>query len=64
MKLNAMETRYRLQSYSKSTVEMIFEILSMSKEAVLAMIDITTDSTLNEEQVVEKLKELIKSQSK
>ena len=58
MRTNATELRQRLQAYSYSTLKIISDIMAMSKDKILIMIDITTDKGLTEEQVAEKLLEL------
>ena len=61
MRLNAKEYRKRLRGYSYDTIHLISQTHAFDREDLYAATDITTDSELNEEQVAEKLKELIKS---
>lgn len=58
MRLKGKNLDERLAKYSRSTLVLISEIMRLSRETVYKMLDITTDSELNEEQVVEKLLEL------
>ena len=59
MELSAVEYRKRLQGYSYDTTRLIMECHSLDLEDYCKAQDITSDSELNEEQVVEKLKELL-----
>ena len=58
MYLNAEEYEQRLEAYTNSTLRLIMDINSTSKEAASEALKITTNSELTEEQVVEQLKKL------
>ena len=58
MFLNAEEYEQRLEKYSDSTIRLIMEMNNLDEEIALKKLEITTDSELTEEQVVEKLLEL------
>ena len=58
MRLNEKEYRQRLKAYSDSTIVLISEIMYLPREVYEKGRDITTNSELNEEQVVEQLKKL------
>ena len=58
MRLNEEEYRQRLKAYSDSTIVLISEIMYLPREVYEKGRDITTNSELNEEQVVEQLKKL------
>ena len=64
MKLSGDAYSKRLESFSHFTLVLIAMVDSMSGEVVYKGHDITTDSELTEEQVIEKLLELINSNSK
>ena len=59
MKLSGDAYSKRLREYSDDTIRLIAQTHGLDKEHLLAGITITTNSELSEEQVVEKLKELI-----
>ena len=60
MRLRGEEYRKRLREYSDDTIRLIADINNGgSREAALKMSDITTDSELTEEQVVERLQRLL-----
>ena len=61
MRLHGKEYGRRLQGFSHFTLVLISTIHGMSREMVYKSHDITTDSDLTEEQVIEKLLELIRS---
>ena len=58
MFLKAEEYEQRLEAYTDSTLQLIMDINSTSKELADKALKITTNSELNEEQVVEQLKKL------
>ena len=58
MRLKGQEYSNRLENYAYSTLLMISELMSMPREVVYKTLDITTNSELDEEQVVEQLKKL------
>ncbi len=58
MRLKGEEYSQRLESYSDSTISLIMALKVADKATVLRAADITTDSELSEEQVVQKLKKL------
>ena len=60
MRLKGEAYSRRLEEFSRSTLVLMSEIMSSTEEAALAMSDITTNSELTEDQVVEQLKELLK----
>ena len=59
MRLKGKDYEQRLREYSRSTIQLIMDINHTTKEAALKKLDITTDSELTEEQVVERLKKLL-----
>ena len=59
MRLKGEELSQRLEGYSTSTMQLISDVLALPKEAALRSLDITTDSELTEEQVVERLQRLL-----
>ena len=60
MRLKGEEYSKRLREYSDDTIRLISDIYNGgSKEAVLKANDITTDSELDEKQVVERLRKLL-----
>ena len=59
MRLSGDAYSKRLREYSDDTIRLISQVLGLDKESLLAGMAITTNSELSEEQVVEKLKELI-----
>ncbi len=61
MRLSGEEYSKRLEGYSMSTIRLISQGHALPKEWYKKARDITTDSELNEEQVVERLKELLRS---
>ena len=61
MRLKEAEYAKRLAGYSRSTLELMSELNTYDRETALKKTDITTDSELTEEQVVEKLVELKRS---
>ena len=63
MRLKGKEYSARLDQYSKSTLKLISYGLALDEPMVRKMHDITTDSTLNEDQVRSKLIELLNSTS-
>ena len=63
MRLKGEEYSKRLQEFSDSTIKLISEMMCFSKDIYQKCRDITTDSELTEEQVVEKLQELKASAS-
>ena len=58
MRLKGQEYSDRLEAYSHSTLLLISEIMSMTREVVYKALDITTNSELSEEEVVRQLQEL------
>ena len=50
----------RLEEFSDDTLRLISEVHLLSREAVYKCSDITSDSDLTEEQVVEQLEALLK----
>ena len=64
MRLKGQAYSDRLESYSHSTLELIAELVTMSREVVYEVCDITTDSELSEEEVVERLEALLKANRK
>ena len=58
MRLKGKEYEQRLSEFSKSTLVLISEIMPISIEISAKMSDITTNSELTEEEVVEQLKKL------
>ena len=64
MRLKGQAYSGRLESYSHSTLELIAELVTMSREVVYEVCDITTDSELSEEEVVERLEALLKADRK
>ena len=64
MRLKGQAYSERLESYSHSTLELIAELVTMSREVVYEVCDITTDSELSEEEVVERLEALLKANRK
>ena len=58
MRLKGEEYSKRLAGYSDSTLQLMSDIKSLSKEKVLKAADITTNSELSEEQVVAELLKL------
>ena len=58
MRLKGEEYSKRLAGYSDSTLQLMSDIKSLSKEKVLKAADITTNSELTEEQVVAELLKL------
>ena len=58
MRLKEKELDKRLEKYSHSTLVLISKIMLLSREALYKMLEITTNSELTEEQVVEQLKKL------
>ena len=59
MRLSGEEYSKRLRAYSDDTIRLISQTHAFDREDNAAARDITTNSELNEEQVAEKLKELI-----
>ena len=55
MRLKGEEYSKRLAEYSDSTLQLMSDIKSLSKEKVLKAADITTNSELTEEEVVRQL---------
>ena len=58
MRLKGKEYEQRLSEFSKSTLVLISEIMSLPKVVYEKGRDITTNSELTEEEVVEQLKKL------
>ena len=58
MRLRGEKYSRRLREYTDSTMQLIMDIGGISKEAAVKRNEITTNSELNEEQVVEALKKL------
>lgn len=58
MRLKGQEYTERLEAFSHSTLVLISEIMSLPKVVYEKGRDITTNSELTEEQVVEQLKKL------
>ena len=58
MRLKGKELEERLSEYSKSTLDLIMQILPISHETSAAVREITSNSELTEEQVVAALKRL------
>ena len=58
MRLKGEAYSRRLESYSDSTIRLIMELNSMDKETALKESDITTDSELDETEVVRRLENL------
>ena len=59
MRLSAAEYRKRLREYSDGTIRLIARAHELDKENNAKARDITTDSELTEEQVVERLAKLL-----
>ena len=59
MRLKGEEYSRRLKAYSDDTIRLLSEIMCLPKELYYRGRDITTNSELNEEQVVEALKALL-----
>ena len=65
MRLSGEAYSKRLRSYSDDTIRLIADINNgCSKKVVYEKTDITTNSELSEEEVVEKLKALLESSRK
>ena len=60
MRLKGKEYSKRLEEYSHDTILLISRILYLQREALDKGMDILTNSELNEEQVAEELKALLK----
>lgn len=58
MRLKGEAYSERLEAFSTPTLQLLSEVQSLSREATYKASDITTNSELNEEQVVEELKKL------
>ena len=58
MRLKGQDYEERLEVFSHSTLALISEIMALPKEIYEKGRDITTNSELNEEEVVEQLKAL------
>ena len=62
MRLSGQAYSKRLRSYSDDTIRLISDINNgCSKKVAYKMTDITTDSELSEEEVVERLEALLKA---
>ena len=62
MRLSGEAYSKRLRSYSDDTIRLISDINNgCSKKVAYKMTDITTDSELSEEEVVERLEALLKA---
>ena len=61
MRLSGEEYSKRLEEFSYDTLLLMSELMKSTREKAIKMSDITTDSTLTEEQVVEKLSLLLSS---
>ena len=62
MRLSGEEYSKRLRGFSRDTIRLISDLNASTKEKALKKIDITTDSTLTEEEIVQKLKEILASE--
>ena len=58
MRLKGQELDNRLEAFSHDTLVLISKMLLMPREMVYKSLEITTNSELTEEQVVEQLKKL------
>lgn len=58
MRLEGEAYSERLESFSDSTLELIADLMGYTMKIHIQMSDITTNSELSEEEVVEKLLEL------
>ena len=61
MRLSGNDLSKRLEDFSSFTLLLISEINRTSRETIYKALDITTDSELTEEQIIEKLLELLSS---
>ena len=59
MLLKGKEYEQRLEAFSESTIRLIMGINRMNKELAIEKMQITADSELTEEQVVERLQRLL-----
>ena len=59
MRLKELDLDKRLAGYSHDTLGLISKIMTLSRETLYKMLDITTDSELTEEEVVVRLKALL-----
>ena len=59
MRLNGEAYSKRLREYSDDTIRLIMQAHGLDKESVYAASEIASESDLTEEQVAEKLKELL-----
>ena len=64
MRLSGEDYSKRLRSFSHFTLVLMSEVQSISKNAAEKGLGITTNSELNEEQVIEKLIEIINANPK
>ena len=64
MRLQGEALSERLEKYTDDTIHLISEAMSQSRELNRKCRDITTDSELNEEEVVKRLKELLSENKK
>ena len=62
MRLRGEEYSKRLEGYSTSTLKLMHQVSMLSAEEYQKGRDITTNSELSEEEVVEQLKALLESQ--
>ena len=63
MRLKGKEYDKRLAEYSYNTLLLISKTMLLPREMLYRSLDITTNSELNEEEVVKRLKELLDSQT-
>ena len=64
MRLKGQAYSDRLAELSKSTLQLLIDVQAISREMTYKASDITTNSELSEEEVVEKLKALLESSRK
>ena len=64
MRLSGEAYSDRLAKFSKSTLQLLVDVRTISREMAYKASDITTDSELNEEEVVERLEALLKANRK
>ena len=59
MRLSGQAYSNRLAKFSRSTLQLLVDVRTISREMADKASDITTDSELSEEEVVERLKALL-----